>query len=118
MLRSSFAVAVLLLWGMVVATAPRRFAISGRINGLSGHDRALVVVEGQCRVEATSRLRGAWRVEGLSAGEYSVTPYHGRYSFSPPQRHVRVQDRDVIEINFDAVLRVPSRPGDSEKGWD
>lgn len=89
--------------------------MSGRIAGLDGSDRALVVVEGPQRVEATTRVRGVWRVEGLPPGEYIVAPHHGRYTFDPPERRLVVKDRDVLQVDFQATLSPLPAPSSSTR---
>ncbi len=108
---------VLLVAGLAAeGDAPGKFSISGRITGLAGSDRALVVVEGLRRLEATTRVRGLWRVEGVPPGEYTVTPHHGRYTFSPPHRRLVVRDRDLQQIDFQANLAVLSAPPSTLRG--
>ncbi|HPC84168.1 MAG TPA: hypothetical protein P5234_12080 [Thermoanaerobaculaceae bacterium] len=105
---------LVVLNGAVLAAAngqPAVFAISGRIEGLAGSDRVLVVVEGPRRVEATTRVKGLWRLDGLPPGAYTVTPHHGRYTFDPPHRRVEVTDGHVPDVDSHATVAPPEAEG-------
>jgi hypothetical protein len=90
--------------------AAEKFDINGRIYGLGQDHRASVRVDGP-GVDRTvpTAEDGTYHVRSVGPGTYQVTPVHTGYLFTPEQRSVTVQKRDVSGVNFTAHKEAPEK---------
>ena len=100
---------VVMLAAMLSSLLPAAHAlattVSGRVRGLDGNDHVVIKMVGPETYRATTRTGGAWVLEGVAEGAYTVTPIHARYSFTPAQRTLVVGDKTSSDVDFHASPR-------------
>lgn len=79
--------------------------VSGRVHDLDGNDHVVIKMVGSKTYRATTRTGGAWVLEDVAEGDYTVTPIHARYSFTPAQRTLVVGDKTTSDVDFQASPR-------------
>ncbi len=87
-----------------VQTAPT-FSISGTISPTAGGSGATVVLSGVVTASTTTDSSGNYSFSGLANGNYTVTPSHTGYTFSPINQSAPVNGANVTGINFTATAQ-------------
>ncbi len=59
-------------------------------------------MNGPVQRSAYTRSDGTWTISQLPPGVYLVTATHARCAFTPSERRVQIQQRDIHEVNFTA----------------
>src|SRR5579863_7309920 len=88
------------------AVAPQTFSISGTIAGAGGSGSA-VVLSGQSLATTTANASGAFTFTGLAKGNYTVTPSHTGFTFSPASLPESVTTANITGANFTATAIPP-----------
>ena len=88
------------------AVAPQTFSISGTISGAGGSG-ATVTLSGTSGAIATANRAGAYTFTGLANGNYTVTPSHTGFTFSPASQAATINAANVTGINFAATAVAP-----------
>src|SRR5579863_7536974 len=88
------------------AVAPQTFSISGTISGLGGSG-ATVTLTGTSSASTTANASGAFTFTGLAKGNYTVTPSHSGFTFSPASLPESITTANITGVNFTATAVAP-----------
>jgi hypothetical protein len=82
------------------------FSISGTITPATGGGGATVTLSGTTTATTTADSTGAYSFSGLASGNYSITPSHTGFTFSPTSQSAPVNGANVTGVNFTATAQV------------
>jgi hypothetical protein len=85
------------------ASGSQTYSISGTISPSTGGAGATVTLSGTASAATTANSSGAYAFTGFGNGNYTVTPSHVGYTFSPTSKSATVNGANVTGINFTAT---------------
>jgi len=85
------------------ATPAPTFTISGTLSPSGGGSGATVTLSGASGATTTANSAGAYSFMGLANGNYSVTPSHAGYTFSPASQATTIASANITGLNFAAT---------------
>jgi Carboxypeptidase regulatory-like domain len=85
------------------AQGGQAFSLSGTISPTTGGAGATVTLSGAVSATAAANSSGIYTFSGLINGNYTVTPSHTGYSFTPVSLSKTVSGANVTGVNFTAV---------------
>jgi hypothetical protein len=85
------------------AQSAQTFSISGTIAPTTGGAGATVTLSGAGTGTVAANSSGAYTFSGLTNGNYTVTPSHTGYSFTPANQSKTLSGANLTGVNFTAV---------------
>lgn len=88
--------------GVNFTASTQAFNLSGTVSPTSGGASAILSLSGGATGLATADSSGNYTFAGLANGNYTVTPSHAGFSFSPVSRSVTISGADITKVDFTA----------------
>lgn len=100
------------------AAASATFGITGTITPATGGAGAAVALSGAKTAQATTDSSGIYSFTGLSAGQYTLTPSHAGFTFSPASQTITLSSSDVTNVNFTAAAAAAAAGHQVTLSWN
>jgi hypothetical protein len=79
------------------------YSVTGTISPAAGGNGATVTLSGIANATITANSSGVFTFSGLANGNYSITPSHTGYTFTPTSQNTTINAADVSGVNFTAT---------------